>query len=220
MEGKVEKYKWVKEHPTTLLLILFISYVCVAALYSLALDGAQILLFLITGLLAMLYNLPIKGMVLRNMKGVKAFYISFICVATGVIIPLFNGYEVNILLAFSFIVAQFLFVAALCIAVDIRDVEEDKEDGVNTFPLFIGVKASKKLINLLFFLYFSFFVFGYMNGVILLKELEIALIIASLSAFYIQTLKPESKHFHFSLGVDGLILLQTIAFGLLFYAKV
>lgn len=212
------KYLWPARYPGLLLLSLIIGYTGAVALISACLNTApKIFLALIAGCIALVYNQRVFGIHLRSLKGVKAFSIALVSVITGVLIPAFKTpfAEIHFLNLLLYAFAQLFFIAALCIAADIRDLDEDRQDNIKTFPVSAGEKISKKLILLLLCIQLIFqailFNLAYFN----LQQLEVFLVISILSMLFTSHLSPKNSYAFFVFGVDGLIACQTICMLLL-----
>lgn len=127
-----------------------------------ALPPVVLLISLAMGILAFAYFLP--SLPLRNKKRLRDFGLLKILVLTAVwtgatsVLPIMylrlsaNDYPYEILL-------RFIFVFALCILFDLRDMETDSNRNIKTIPNKIGVSRSYLLVHvsLLVFVLLSFF---------------------------------------------------------------
>jgi len=78
----------------------------------------------------------------------KAIYISSFWVLTSIIIPSvwYEG-NYNIINDPLNYIPCFLSILGTSNLADIKDLEEDKEDGINTWPVIFGKEKSSKIID-------------------------------------------------------------------------
>lgn len=207
------KYRWPAEFPGLLLLSLIIGFVGSMALVTYSINNLYKLAFgLIAGFIAMNYNLGLFGLRLRSIKGFKAFTIALVSVITSIIIPVANPNTWQQIISLDFIVyafSQFFFVAALCIAADMRDTEEDREDHIKTFPVVAGIELSKKLILLLLVFEIILLVILFQRSYLEVKQLESMILVSMLSMLVSYQLQSKNSYYYFVLIIDGLIAIQS-----------
>jgi len=145
-----EKYTWLRNNIAVFYLLMMFS---VAGFFA-ALIFAKtevIVTLLPIGLITIFYSLPIfkskkKLFRLREISILKIFLISIIWALSTVLLPVIqsnNSFDkLNILLM---IAERTLFVFAITIPFDIRDIESDKSAGLKTIPLLIGEKKATQL---------------------------------------------------------------------------
>jgi len=114
--------------------------------------------------ITMFYVIPIHKVFssnnsLRTVAGIKIFLIAFCWAGVTVVFPILNY---DIVLSTDVIIVflqRFLFVLAITIPFDLRDLSHD-DDGLKTLPQLIGVARSKKLgiLFLMLFLGLEFFI--------------------------------------------------------------
>lgn len=127
-------------------LLQIFSLIIFFALIYIAFKLPQNVLFftLIMGIFTSLYILPFfgKGRNLRGLAGVKIFVIAFVWSGVTVVLPLINKTEIlqwNITLD---LLQRFLFVFALILPFEIRDLRFDMAK-LNTIPQIFGVPKTK-----------------------------------------------------------------------------
>jgi hypothetical protein len=207
------KYTWPAQFPGLLFLSLLVSFAITVGLITICLHQiSQLFLALIAGILAISYNLNIFGIHLRSKKGCKALVIAIVAVISSVLIPIANVTwdHIDGISLLLYTIAQFLFITALCIAADMRDVTEDREDKIKTFPVAAGLTIAKKIIFLLLVLQTMLLIVSFQLGNINLHQLEAFMLVSLLTVLFIGQLHQNKSYFYFILGIDGLILLQTI----------
>ena len=106
----------------------------------------------VTGLLAVFYSFPLlKTGGLRQVPGLKLFLIAGVWASACVLIPYFeSGVELETARLGMLWLKRFLFIAAITLPFDIKDIETDRAWGLKTLPALLGVKGAVMLS--LFFL--------------------------------------------------------------------
>jgi len=208
------KYLWPAQYPGLLILSLITGFTGFVDLISYCINNpTKIVLAISALLLAIFYNQKILGIRLRSSKGIKALTIAMVAIITAVIIPAaknsFTDISLFFLLLFS--LAQLAFITALCIAADIRDIGEDREDQIKTFPAAAGILISKRLIQLLFILQLVLLLILYNLSCISISQLEAFFAVSMLSIIFIHQLQPKKSYYYFIIGIDGLIACQSIS---------
>ena len=137
---------------TWLKVIQVFSAICffLMAYYALQLKIEAIMLILILALITFLYAVPIlprrffmdEAQQLRSISGLKVYLIAFVWAGVTVVLPLANAnylFEGTIIIV---IIQRFLFVLALMLPFEIRDLNYDSLK-LATIPQRIGVKRTK-----------------------------------------------------------------------------
>ena len=166
------------------------------------------------GLISMVYGLPIfkNGTVwfrLRDVPGLKIFLIASIwALVTQGLPDLMSRQTLNYLALFE----RFLFIFAITIPFDIRDLRFDKFNLV-TVPQYFGVRKARwigigALLIAEFVLVYRFFFEGNLN---LWGAIAIYLTY-ELSAFLIYKSHPNLKERYTTIGVEGLPILMGLIF--------
>lgn len=145
-------------------LIQIFSFICFCLLcyYAWLLPVKTLLYFAPFGLLTFLYIVPFLGGFQKNLREVsylKIFVVAGVWAGVTAVIPLLSGnYDVSQELVLVF-VQRTLFVLALILPFEIRDMRLDFKD-ISTLPQKIGVQQTKKFgfVLLLFALTFEFLI--------------------------------------------------------------
>lgn len=184
----------------------------VVSIYQLFYLKEKIILFLIPlTVLTLLYSMPLLGVKkkirIRESFLVKLPLLGIVWSFSTVVIPLV---EQNIDLTSSFVIKQvvcrFLFIFALCVPFEIRDVETDRNNKVKTLPLVLGIQFTK-YIGILF-LVIEIIIHHTMN---LPLKIILALDFSSLFAMlWIIIQKNKMNDYFYKLFVDGTMVLRFI----------
>ena len=172
--------------------------------------------------LTMLYSIPFlgkkKGLFrLREIPYLKIFLIAFVWAFATIILPLIQAnHEIFSKNIFLLIIERFLFIFAITIPFDIRDIEADKQDGLQTIPLLLNERRSFILSYIVLLISFSISFLHYQSQN--LMYIVYALGISSLSTliFLFHKKIRNSQYYHYGI-LDGTMLLQGLLV-LLFYS--
>lgn len=191
---------WLKKNR-----ILFVLMILAAGgeIYPVLISSAEFIgIYATAFLVSLLYFIPITN--LRSIPLLKSFIIGFVWSLICVIAPLGIDSITNEKIHFA--TAQLLFIAALCVLFNIRDVEQDRATGTFTVPVLYGIRTAKLLTALILcgYLAVNFFVssdpaFMAISSVTFLLGLVFTLFSS-----------PQRHGFYYLYGVDGIILIQSI----------
>lgn len=138
------------------LFFVFLSLGVAIALAFLYLKTETLVLLVVLGSFSLLYAVPLKGKRFREIPGLKLYEIALVWSVTVVLLPAVEmGAYRNIAVGLQ-LLAVFLFVMAITIPFDIRDLKNDPHR-LQTIPQKIGIERSVSLSNQL--LVFSFVLF-------------------------------------------------------------
>ncbi|MCX6148649.1 MAG: UbiA family prenyltransferase [Candidatus Kapabacteria bacterium] len=147
---------------------------------------------------------------LREIPYLKIFIISLIWSIVTVVIPVIRA-ETHIEASkiMLIMIERFLFIFAITIPFDIRDIETDKKAGMRTIPILLNEKKSITISNLVIGVFLIITTIHFIEYKIL--SLFIALVISGLSTLYIlnSTKIKQLKYYHFGI-LDGTMILQFI----------
>ena len=110
---------------------------------------------------------------------------------------------------------RFLFLLAITIPFDVRDLEADQRAGLRTLPTVLGAKRALRLANRLLLASAVMAVLPY--GFMPMRDtllLMVALLIGVAGAWLVVRLSHQQRsEYFFSLGVEGTMILQWLAYG-------
>lgn len=212
-----EKFSWAKEHSLLLKVILVISFY--ATTFSLLFVNFQIqFIVFVVAAPTILYSF----IILRNensifnfkkILGIKSFLLAFVWAIVTVIIPFSDSLSQtlnnHIILLF---LERFAFIFAIAILFDIRDIKQDSQTEIKTFPIYFGESKSIFISNILLVLSLLTTLLHYMY---LGKfSMATAYFVSSIWLLFLINNKPlRAKKYYYSGFLDGSILLH----GLLIY---
>ena len=167
--------------------------------------------YMIAGILAgatISYYLPlISYKSLRHVPFLKIFLIAFCWTLSTVTLPaLVQGHSLLAPDTWLLTIERFLFIFAITVPFDIRDIQEDAGNKLQTLPMLVGVRNALILSGVLLFAYLIITYLNYGTNYILAARLGTA----SVAVLLLRNIKPE-LHDHYYTGLfDGIIVLQCI----------
>jgi len=160
----------------------------------------------ILGLLSVLYPFG-----LRKIPFSKIFIISFVwTVSTMLLLVLENNIPIsqNIVLH---LLSRFLFVFAITIPFDIRDLKYDAQN-LQTIPLFFGILKAKFIALFSLFICLVISVFQYLENTIISSNLLALILLYFVASIFIVKSDKKSGEMYFSFWVESLSILCYLFF--------
>lgn len=175
--------------------------------------SSQILLFILA-LISFAYNLPLfrfeqKKFGLRNIPGIKFLLISLVWSLSCVLLPILELEKQQIFITVAdtilLIAAELVFIAAITIPFDIRDLFQDREDELKTIPVRFGEKKAYRFCFTLLSCYLTllYLFTGSFNADFI--ALAFSVVLAGWIIFKSNWKKNEYYYF---LYLDGIMIIQ------------
>jgi 4-hydroxybenzoate polyprenyltransferase len=217
------RFYWISSHLKLFYFIVFSSVVGFIIAACFAKITVLVALFPL-GVITFLYSFPIykngvKLFRLREVPLAKIFIISIVWSATCIILPMIQadlrvGFrEISLL-----IIERSLFVFAITVPFDIRDMESDKKAGLRTLPIMLGEQKAIRIANtsLVLFGIISCFHYVYNGELFIFIAFLISILVtaAGLNSKYLRNI----NHYHYGF-LDGMISLQAILVLLFYFIK-
>ncbi len=191
---------WITKHRNILILVCLVSLAGLI-FYGLRLTQNALLALIPFGLATLFYVLPFsRGKSLRAVSTLKLFLIAFCWAGVTVLLPLIQNnatIDVNVFITF---LQRFLFVVAITIPFDIRDLSFDT-DSLMTLPQMIGLDNSKRL-GLLFLM--LFLGLNFLKSDIDISILRTELIVALLALILLVRAKEHQHKYYSALFVESI----------------
>jgi len=211
---KEPKFHWIANNLRLFYFIFFSSVIgFVITVFFARLE--VILALMPLGLVTFLYSFPVyknkrKIFRLREIPMAKIFIISIVWSVTSYLLPyvyskpVISGEEILLM-----IFERILFVFAITVPFDIRDIESDKKTGLKTLPILIGEKRSLMLASLSLGLFSAITLLHYY-----LKDqlcFSLAFLISGISTIvFLNSVRIRSvRHYHYGI-LDGTMILQAL----------
>jgi 4-hydroxybenzoate polyprenyltransferase len=204
-EGTSARDRWTALHrPWHMINIVLAGLVAVGCIIWMS--GTEILIVAIATIVSLLYSLPVlpHGLRLKQFGIGKPFILAAVWAVITVWLP---AHKAEAHLLFLVMLRRFTFMAALCLAFDIRDINKDHRQNVMTIPVRWGKSFTYRLIDLFLVLFLI------LAASVELDKGRLAVLIAlSLSALVTKLAIIGSRRFiadGYYLGVvDGMMLVQ------------
>ncbi len=209
------RIRWFFLHYRLMVTITIVSILALAPLFFLVSFSSKILLIFLA-ILSFSYGLPLfsigdKKFGLRNIPGLKLLLITLVWTMSIVLLPVLEAQATHLatisLRDTTILIAKrFLFIGALAIPFDIRDLFEDKQLGLKTIAVAWGEKNA--------YLFCQALLVGYMILLFLFRNkgfdtdfFALALSIV-LTGWLIFRSKWEKNEYYYFFFLDGVLILQ------------
>jgi 4-hydroxybenzoate polyprenyltransferase len=209
------RMKWVyKNKQPIIFTIVIAAIIIIVSLFYINIKTIMVLA--IMGLFSVVYVVRFipynkKWLALRDIPFLKIFVIAFVWTLVTGLLPLVNNIEQINLHYILFLIKQFLFVVAITIPFDIRDMKYDIEKGIKTLPLALGIKYTILLGVLLLLGFIAIASYEFLVFQSITMSLWMAEIITILLAAVLLLLsKKQQPELFYSLIIEGTSLLLAI----------
>lgn len=216
-KSPLKRVRWIFSHHRLVVSITLISVLAIIPIGLFYLGMQAKILMVFTGVIACAYNFPFlilnnKKIGLRHLPGVKLFLIAIVWAVSVVVLPIVQAegmYNIKIPATEMFLLAakRFLFIAAITIPFDIRDLFQDKLYELKTIPVIIGERKARMfclgLLVLYLFLLLLFSQSVNMDVIALTTSLL-------LTAWLIFRSDIKKDEYYYFLYLDGTMIVQFI----------
>jgi len=199
-----DRVDWIKSHQVLVYSITLISFI-LSVYFGLSLLPKVWLLFIFSGFISFFYvwKIPLlKGKNLRDIPGIKIYLIALVWIAICVIMPFILNSNSDYYFISVLSISLFLFMVAITIPFDIRDIKLD-DVSKKTIPQLIGVKKSVYLSIVLLIasqiLLQSLISFNW--GILLFTLIGISALLKA---------KQPQHELFYSAAIDGLLIIQIV----------
>ena len=206
--NKSPHLQWVGKHYKGLIFSLILA--AIGFIYSLFQvinwNTETFVLSGIVGAICFFYIIPINHKNLRELPFLKIHLISIVWIFIVALFPLINE-QYNQLHYWLFGTSHYLYILAICIPFDIRDLVHDKAEQ-KTIPQLIGIQSAKAIgvLCLIAFVVFSFYFMP------MLAESKLFLIAVLVQVFLVYFTTKTRDDLYFGGAIDGAILLLAFSY--------
>jgi 4-hydroxybenzoate polyprenyltransferase len=213
-----KRIRWFFSHYRLMVTFTIVSLLSLVPLFFLITMEARILLIFLA-ILSFFYSLPIfsigdQKFGLRNIPGLKQFLITLVWTMSTVLLPVLEAEatqptHISMRNTTILIAKRFLFIAALTIPFDIRDLFQDRQSGLKTVPVVWGEKNA--------YLFCQFLLAGYIVLLFIFRDggfnanFFALTFVAVLTGWLIFKSKWEKNEYYYFFYVDGFLILQYLA---------
>jgi 4-hydroxybenzoate polyprenyltransferase len=211
------RIRWFFSHYRLMVTFTIVSLLSLVPLFFLISTASKLLLIFLA-ILSFSYGLPLftvgeQKFGLRNIPGLKLFMISLVWTMSCVLLPILESQAMRLTTVSMrdttiLIAKRFLFIAALAIPFDIRDLFQDKQFGLKTIPVAWGEKNA--------YLFCQVLLAGYVVLLFLFRNngfntdfwaLTLSVILAGWLIF---KSKWEKNEYYYFFYLDGVLILQYV----------
>lgn len=200
-----ERIQWMKSNPMLVKVILAISLI--GAIYPLLYFNRNALLALVfLGAISLFYVIKIPLLIKKNLRdipGLKIFLIALVWSATGSFLPYLNADDTTLKLPFLLFGINFIYIIAITIPFDIRDLDLDETEK-KTIPQLLGKKTAIWISILFLLLHYGVQSWCF-STLLLWSTISLALAILLVAGNYRQR-----EDLYYSFLIDGLLILQPL----------
>jgi len=214
-QSPYRRVRWFFEHYRLMVTFTIVSLLSLIPLFFLVSTESRILLIFLA-IISFFYSIPLftigdQKFGLRNIPGLKQFLITLVWTMSTVLLPILEAHanhltDISMRDTTILIGKRFLFIAALTIPFDIRDLFEDRQSGLKTVPVVWGEKNA--------YLFCQVLLVGYLVLLLLFRNNGFN---ANFWALFITTLltgwlifksKWEKNEYYYFFFMDGVLILQ------------
>ncbi|MFI5138229.1 MAG: UbiA family prenyltransferase [Sphingobacteriales bacterium] len=209
------RVRWFFSHYRLMVTFTIVSVLSLIPLFFLISTESRILMVFL-GILSFFYSIPLfaigdQKFRLRNIPGLKQFLITLVWTMSTVLLPIleaqhFHLTEISMRDITILIAKRFLFIAALTVPFDIRDLFDDHQSGLKTVPVMLGEKKAYLFCQLLLGGYVVLLFLFRNNG--FNPDFFALTVTAVLAGWLIFKSKWEKNEYYYFFLVDGVLILQ------------
>jgi hypothetical protein len=202
---------WAGQHPQLSRNVILVSLIA-TIFYFARLDYKAQLIVATLGVFTAFYgfvNIPFlrQKRKLRDFGLLKTAFVAIVWSVTTVLVPLVGVFVERDMMLFL-LIRRFLFILALTIPFEIKDMTDDKEYKLKTLPLTIGPAKTKLLaqgilamLMIVLIIQYLFFDLSLLN----MLAINFSLLVSILCIGYV---KEETKEWWYYVVLDGMMILQ------------
>jgi 4-hydroxybenzoate polyprenyltransferase len=209
------RVRWFFSHYRLMVTFTIVSLLSLIPLFFLITTGSKILLIFLA-ILSFCYGLPLftigdQKFGLRNIPGLKLFMITLVWTMSCVLLPILESQAMNLetisMRDITILIAKrFLFIGALAIPFDIRDLFEDKQSGLKTIAVAWGEKNAYLFCQVLLAGYVVLLFLFRNNG--FTTDFWALTLSVILTGWLIFKSKWEKNEYYYFFYLDGVLILQ------------
>jgi 4-hydroxybenzoate polyprenyltransferase len=214
-KSSYRRVRWFFAHYRLMVTFTIVSLLSLIPLFFLLSMESRILLVFLA-ILSFAYGLPLfsigdQKFGLRNIPGLKALLITLVWTLSCVLLPILEAQDqhltdISLRDAVIILAKRFLFIAALTVPFDIRDLFQDKKLGLKTVAVVWGEKNA--------YLFCQVLLAGYIILLFLLRkngfnvDFFALTLTAILTGWLIFRSKWEKNEYYYFFYLDGVLILQ------------
>lgn len=210
-----KRVRWFYAHYRLMVTFTMVSLLSLIPLFFLiAIESRILLIFLST--ISFFYSIPLfsvgeQKFGFRNIPGLKQFLITLVWTMSTVLLPVleaehFYSTSISMRNITLLIAKRFLFIAALTVPFDIRDLYDDRQSGLKTVPVMWGEKNAYLFCQLLLAGYVVLLFLFRNNG--FNPDFWALTVTAILTGWLIFKSNWKKNEYYYFFCMDGVLILQ------------
>ena len=207
-----EKYAWLRRNIKLFYVLMFVSII---GFFTAVFFAKKIVLVTLMplGLLTIFYSIPLyknkqKLFRLREISILKIFLIAGVWAVSTIMLPVIQSeIHFNAMDIFLMLIERMLFVFAITIPFDIRDMASDIKSNLKTIPIILGEKKSLQVAVFCMLLFFVVSFLHYFNTN-LAYTLVALLVSAGTTIFFLLNENIRKQYYYHYAVLDGTMFLQ------------
>ena len=203
------RVKWAILHKQFMYFITFCSFA--GMLTYVFICKLNIIVFLAPlAIPALGYTFPIIGKCLgiasfRTIPAVKTFLIAFVWAAVTVLIPVvYNNANIDKPVQLQ-LIERFVFIFALTLPFEMRDIALDKKDGIKSIAVLLGFERTMLIAKTTTITLWGIYIIHYADNLRFSLPMVLSAFITWLA---VKNTKADSGEYHYLLLLDGMMILQ------------
>ncbi len=210
---KSDYHLWIHRNRIGLIILTSVSALLVL-FFALQLNIYVWLCLVPLGIISLLYPVHLfkrngKKYRLRDIPGIKLFLIALVWAFATVYISALNNFAIIERRVYLLLVQRFLFVLAITIPFDIRDVNFDREI-LHTLPQTFGVIKARNIALLAILLFGLTSVAQYLYADVNLYQFAALLLTTVVTAILIQKSTPNRPNYYYTIFMEGTSILMLL----------
>lgn len=208
---------WFLDQRVAMLIMTAIAAAATITLFFFLRTTEAKIVFIFLGIISVWYAIPLipkkPDSALRDLPFIKIFLIAISWVIAGVVLPIANSAEMTSYMSSSvglLVAERFLFIMALTIPFDIRDLKHD-EQKKKTLPQIMGVNLARNVALILLLVCTLLALFQVQQGNYPLGAGIAYIISLGVSALAIWGSSEDRSEYYYAGFVDGCMLIHFVA---------
>ena len=176
----------------------------------------------LVGIIPLLYGTPLfplnrqsqwRWYRLKDIPGSKAWIVGSVLTYAVIALPIaYAQAEFNLAAVFTTIF-MFVFIVTNSHIFDVRDLDSDREKGVVTLPVIIGIKNTKLVLTAMNLLMLSTIVFAWVNNILVFRPEIILAVLVNL--IYVWSVDFDTPRWVYNVLIEGCLFLPIVGYAVL-----
>ena len=176
----------------------------------------------LVGIVPLLYGTPLfpvkykskwRWYRLKDIPGSKAWIVGSVLTYAVIALPIaYAGAKFDLAAGFATLF-MFVFIVTNSHTFDIRDLDSDREKGVITLPVLIGIKTTKVVLSAMNLLMLSIIIGAWVNNILMFRPEIILAVLVNL--IYVWAVDFDTPRWVYEIWIEGCLFLPIIGYAVL-----